>query len=125
MDLDNILLKGRLVWSVDSQNLLFVSVGGSPSEGVLKFKVDWAARGKPGPTGIVGVLHNSKGEVLLSFLNPIRIKDSNEALVLATLEALRLYVSSFYDLLVAESDLSNAITWILRKGVTRGNFATF
>lgn len=46
---------------------------------------------RSGPTGIVGVLHNSKGEDLLSFLNPIRIKDSNEALVLATLEALRLY----------------------------------
>ena len=35
-----------------------------PIEGVLKFNVDGAARGKPGPSGIGGVLRNSEGFVL-------------------------------------------------------------
>lgn len=37
-----------------------------PPLGVLKFNVDEAARGKPGPAGI-GVLCKNKGEVLFLF----------------------------------------------------------
>ena len=39
-----------------------------PPLGVLKFNVDGAVRGKLGLAGIIGVLRNSKGEVLLMFL---------------------------------------------------------
>lgn len=34
-----------------------------PSQGVLKFNVDGATRGKPDPAGIGGVLRNSDGVV--------------------------------------------------------------
>ena len=33
--------------------------------GILKFNANGAARGKRGPVGISGMLHNDKGEVLL------------------------------------------------------------
>lgn len=56
---------------------------------VLKFNVDGASRGKPGPMGIKCVLHNSKGEVLLMFSKHVGICDSNLVEVLAILEALR------------------------------------
>lgn len=38
-----------------------------PPYGVLKFNMDSATKGKPGLTRIGGVLHNSRGEVLLMF----------------------------------------------------------
>lgn len=84
----------------------------SPSlEGVLKFNVDSAKRGKPEPTGI-GVLRNSKGEVVL-FLFPknVGIKGSNETEVVAILEALHRFATSFQDKLIVESDSSND-SWV-------------
>lgn len=43
-----------------------------PLPGSLKFNVDGAARGKPGPAGIGGVLRNYKGEVLFMFSNHLK-----------------------------------------------------
>lgn len=37
-----------------------------PPVGAFKFNEDGASRGKPGPASIGGVLHNSKGEILLN-----------------------------------------------------------
>lgn len=34
-----------------------------PPSGILKFNVDGASRGRAGPTGIGGVLHNDKGKI--------------------------------------------------------------
>ena len=51
--------------------------------GSLKFNVGGAARGKPGPAGIRGVLRNCKGEVLFMFSKHVEKKGSNEAEILA------------------------------------------
>ena len=54
-----------------------------------------AARGKPGPTGAGGVLRNDKGVILSMFSKSVAVRDSNEAEVLAILEALRIFSRSF------------------------------
>lgn len=89
---------------------------GGPHQGVyLKFNVNGAARGKPGPTGVGGVLRDHKEDVLLIFSNNEGLQESNEIKVLAILEALRLLFSSFHEQLLVESDFSNAISWISSK----------
>lgn len=52
-----------------------VVVWAPPMAGVLKFNVDSAARGKPRPTGIGGVLCNDKGVVLGMFSKGVGIRD--------------------------------------------------
>lgn len=69
----------------------------SPPPGVLKFNVDGAMRGKPGPTRYSVVLCNSGGEVMFLFSKQVRIRDYNKAGVLAILEALCLYAGVFQD----------------------------
>lgn len=64
---------------------------------VLKFNVDMAMRGKPGPTSISGVLCNSGGEVTFLLSKQVGIRDYNEAGVLDILEALCLYAGVFQD----------------------------
>ena len=49
-----------------------------PPHGVLKFNVDGATRGKPGPMGIGGVLRNNSGVVLFMFSKRVGVCDSNE-----------------------------------------------
>lgn len=44
-----------------------------PSEGVLKFNVDGAARVKPGTAGLGGVLHNIKGVVFVTYSKHVDI----------------------------------------------------
>ena len=63
--------------------------------GVLKFNVDGAAKGKPGPAGIGGVLCDSGGVVLVMFSKHVGIMKSNEAKVLAILEAVRIFAYSY------------------------------
>lgn len=86
--LNGILLIEKLVWGADQSGL--VPCSPLPIR-VLKFNVDGASRGKPRPTGIRCVLHNSKGEVLLMFSKHVEVCDSNVVEVLAILEALRLF----------------------------------
>lgn len=76
----------------------------------MKFKIDSAVREKPGPTGIGGVLRNDKGVVLCLFSNGVGIGDSNEAEVLAILEAPRIFSRSLR--LIVLSDSYNAISWV-------------
>lgn len=64
----------------------------SPPSGVLKFNVDSALRGKLGPTCIVSGLRNRKSEV----------------------EILRLFRRANHDMLIIESDSSNAIDWVFQ-----------
>lgn len=71
-------------------------------------------RDEPDPIGIGGVLRNSRGEVLISFSKSIGDGDSNEAEVLAILEALRIYLGSLDKSLIMENDTSNAISWVLQ-----------
>eukprot|EP00268_Persea_americana_P009153 TRINITY_DN13625_c0_g1_i5.p1 TRINITY_DN13625_c0_g1~~TRINITY_DN13625_c0_g1_i5.p1 ORF type:complete len:147 (-),score=31.41 TRINITY_DN13625_c0_g1_i5:797-1237(-) len=61
-----------------------------PPYGIPKFNVDRAAKGKPGLSGIGGVLRNHKGEVIYMFSKHAETKDSNEVEVLAILVSLRI-----------------------------------
>ncbi|XXG72211.1 hypothetical protein AAC387_Pa07g1359 [Persea americana] len=83
-----------------------------PPIGVLKFNVDGASSGKPGPACIGGVLRNFKGKVLIMFSKHIRICDSNEVEVLAILEAFHLFPRDCFEPLIVESNSSNAIAWV-------------
>lgn len=65
---------------------------------------------EPNLIGIGEVLRNSRGEVLISFSKSIGDRDSNEAEVLAILEALRIYLGSLNKSLIMENDTSNAIS---------------
>lgn len=62
-----------------------------PSQGILKFNVNGAARGKLGPTGIGRVLRDDRGVVLC-------------------LEALGIFSRSFHRSVLVESDSLNAIS---------------
>ena len=46
------------------------------------------------------------------FSKHVGIKDSNEAEVLAILEAFRIYHTSCHHYLIVESDSANAISWV-------------
>lgn len=67
-------------WSMTSRS--------PPPHKVLKFNVK-GCMGKSGPVAFGRVLHNIKGEVL-------RIRNSNEAKVLAILEALRTFLQPHF-----------------------------
>lgn len=79
---------------------------------VLKFDVAEAAQGKLGLAGIGGKLRNQNGEALYIISKHDEIKDSNQAEVLAILEAVRIYSSSFLNSLIVKSDLANTISWV-------------
>lgn len=80
---------------------------------LLKFNVDGAVRGKPGLAGVGWILCNSNGDVFIMFLKHIGYMDSNEAEVVAILEAIQIYnSSSLQSKLVHESDSLNAMSWL-------------
>lgn len=58
------------------------------------------------------VSRNHKGEVLHLFSKHVEIKDSNEAELLAILEALHIFNTLYQNLLIVERDSSNAISWV-------------
>lgn len=62
---------------------------------VLKFIVNNVAKGKLGLTGIEGVLRNSDEIVLAMFSKHVGCMESNEALMVAILEALQIFTPSF------------------------------
>lgn len=64
---------------------------------------------KLGQAGIGRVLQDDKGVVLAMFPKAVGVKDSNEAELLAILEALRLFIASFQGRLVVETYSLNAI----------------
>ena len=49
---------------------------------------------------------------MYTFSKHVAIKDSNEAEVMAILEALRIYHTLIHHYLIAESDSANAIYWV-------------
>ena len=87
--------------------------------------LDRVARGKPGLVGIGGVLRNHEGFIFLSFSSFIRVKDSNEAEVLAILEALRLFRVSFRQPLIVESDFLDAFFWVMNSAMGLWRFHFF
>lgn len=66
---------------------------------ILKFNAKGVAGGKPKQVGSYGVLRNSKGDILYLFSKHIGVKDSNEAEVLAILEAVSMF-SRFFGILL-------------------------
>lgn len=79
---------------------------------VLAFNVDGAARGKPGLAGIGSVLRNHKKDVLHVFSKHVGIRGSSEAEVLAILEALPIFNTSYQHHLIVETDSFNVISWV-------------
>ena len=60
--------------------------------------------------------------MLFMFSKNVGIKESNEAEVLAILEALRIFSSTFKESLIVESDSSNAIRWVSKVEGVLGDF---
>lgn len=54
-----------------------------PSDGQFKFNIDNATKGKLGLARIGVVVHNSLGEIVFYFWEPIGIKESNKVELLA------------------------------------------
>lgn len=71
----------------------------------LKFNVNGASRGKPGPARVGGVLRNSHGVLLVLFSKHVGCMRSMEVEleVVVILEALLIFSPSFHAKLVVES----------------------
>lgn len=98
-----------------------------PMMGMLKFNVDGSTRGKPRLAGIRRALCNDKGEILCLFSKSVEARDSTEAKVLALLEALRwvcLFFFVFFFSMWSDSGKcwSNAIYWVIQRGVKHWKF---
>ncbi|KAK3189441.1 hypothetical protein Dsin_029002 [Dipteronia sinensis] len=65
-----------------------------PTLDVLKFNVDWSAKGSPGPAGMGGVLRNSRGCALCLFSDHLGTLDSNSVEVSAIHKAVEICASS-------------------------------
>ena len=66
----------------------------SPPPKSMKFNVDRAARGKPKPAGIGGVLRDCNAAVKAIFSMSIGVADSNMAKLLTVREALNMFVET-------------------------------
>ena len=96
------------MWGKEDENVVHWV---PPNVRVLKFNVDRAAKGKPWPTGIGGVLRDTEWLVLVLFYKHVRTMKSNEAEVLAILEAVQNFASSsFNSKLEVERDSLNVIS---------------
>ena len=105
---------GKLPYLVGSSRQKRLRFGFPPAVGALKFNMDGATREKPDLASIGGVLRNSEGFVSGMFSKHIGSRESNEAEVLANLEAIWMFASSsLTSRLVVESDSLNAISWVL------------
>ena len=80
----------------------------SPSRSPI-FKCGWGSSRQAKLGDIGGVLRNYEWEVFYCFTEAVAVKDSNEAEVLAALEALRIVSPSLHEALIVESYLSNAL----------------
>ncbi|WRX17882.1 Ribonuclease H domain - like 10 [Theobroma cacao] len=97
-----------------SSKLKVSSTWTPPPYGTLKLNINGAAKGKPGPAGIGGVLRDHQDVIKGTFSHNIGIKDSNFAEFQAIHEGLKFFLASPWasnsDLEV-ESDSLNAILW--------------
>lgn len=92
-----------------------------PQSGEMKFNVDGASRGKPGPIGIGGVLRDHLSHFSWVFSESVGIRDSNKAKLLSIRRALNISVGLGGGKLVIERDSANAIKW----SMTRSIFSQF
>ncbi|XVF06146.1 hypothetical protein REPUB_Repub06bG0022400 [Reevesia pubescens] len=82
----------------------------------LKFNVDSASKGKPGPVGIGSVLRDDKGLVKMILSKSIRVANFNLAELLALRKVVFMFVASKWvnsHGLWLESDSKNAVKWFL------------
>lgn len=75
--------------------------------------MDGASSGKSGPIGIGSILCDHNGEPVVVFLELIGKRESNETELFSIRKALTMWNSLGLDKLVTESDLTNAIKWVL------------
>ncbi|XVF45253.1 hypothetical protein PTKIN_Ptkin02bG0190300 [Pterospermum kingtungense] len=90
-------------------------VWSKPPVRAVKFNVDGSSIGKPGPTGIGGILRDHDGNELIPFSKSIGVADSNVAELIAIREAFILFLSSLWALsskLIVESDSMIAVGWV-------------
>ncbi|XVE82185.1 hypothetical protein DITRI_Ditri15bG0127000 [Diplodiscus trichospermus] len=88
-------------------------MGTASPKGTLKFNVDGAAKGKPGPVGIGGILRD--------YMGIFGVEDSNAAELIAIREAFIIFASSRWvqnHALIIESDSLNAVKWVLNPNST-------
>ncbi|KAK1562591.1 hypothetical protein Q3G72_014539 [Acer saccharum] len=86
-----------------------------PLDGILKFNVDGSSRGNPGPSGIGGIMRDSKGDILCIFSSYIGFGLSTLAEIQAILKACQLCVSDccpFDVRIIIESDSMVAVSWV-------------
>ncbi|OMO62830.1 reverse transcriptase [Corchorus capsularis] len=86
-----------------------------PTSGFLKFNVDGASKGKPGPAGIGGILRDENGRVCMEFSKSTGIMELNEDKVCAIREGLLVFCASRWvesHGLIVESDSSIAVKWV-------------
>ncbi|PKI58601.1 hypothetical protein CRG98_020990 [Punica granatum] len=100
----------------------------APPVGWLKWNIDDSSIGKPGPSGIGGVLRDSKGCVICIFSSPSDIIDPNLAELQAIRRALQLSASNtalFGFSFIIESDSKNVISWIKKPGCSPWKYRNF
>ncbi|KAK3224934.1 hypothetical protein Dsin_004796 [Dipteronia sinensis] len=86
-----------------------------PLDGTLKFNVDGLSRGNLGPSGIGGIMRNSKGDILCMFSSYIGFGSSVLAEVQAILKACHLCVSDCCPSdvrIIIESDSMVVVAWV-------------
>lgn len=82
-----------------------------PEQNIMKFNVDGAARRKPGPQEIGGVLRNHKGTTSIVFSESVGVGNSNEAEILKIRRALTIKKTYRQGKLIIKGDSANAIKW--------------
>lgn len=86
---------GRVAWGIGSKKFVSLEEWYPPSVGCPRIKVDGAARGQPGPTGIGGVTKTSTGHISFFIFSSkaAGVKDSNEVERMSISRDLTLWVS--------------------------------
>ena len=111
------LIRNVNVLCVDNKQLKRSKVADwlPPAADVLKFNVDGSSRGKPGPSGIGGVLRDMYGKVICLFSSFIGVLDSNVAELMAIKKAVELCWATptlrGRDIFVV-SDSKVAVAWV-------------
>lgn len=106
--------EGLVRWT-NSQKLRIGIMWSPPMTNRFKWNVDGSSIGKPGPSGIGGVLRNHHGILLGIFSMPIGILDSNVAELRAVVKAIELSASNCFlhhKHIIIESDSANVISWM-------------
>lgn len=80
---------------------------------VFKFNIDGAARGKMRQQVLKECFAITKEKRCLCSLKHIGVKESNKVEVMTILEAFRIFSGIFQGNLIVESDLANAVIWLM------------